>query len=115
MKYKAALGISQQKARVCCDLPPVIPIVLHGLLDGVLYVGWSLVQPVRRAVVTRARVELKASAAGHVSESSEDQLVPDVVVGELIPEELVETLAVDLTSLKSCKPDEIDRGDKNGS
>ena len=70
--------------------------------------GRGLVQPVRRAVVARARVELKASAVGHVSESSEDQLVADVVVGELIPEELVETLAVDLTSLKSYKVDEID-------
>ena len=78
-----------------------MPVIFHSLLYGVLHVGWGLVQPARRAVIARARVELKSSAVWHVSKSSDDQLCANVVFGQLITEKLVETLAMDLTSLKN--------------
>ena len=84
-----------------------MPVVFHGLLYGVLHVGWGLVQPARRAVVARARVELKASSVWHVSKSSDDQLCANVIFAQLIPEKFVETLAMDLTSLKNNKSYEL--------
>ena len=78
-----------------------MPVVSHGLLYGVRHVGWGLVQSGGRAVVARARIELKASAVGHVGKSRDDQLGANGIFGQLIPEKHVETLAMDLTSLKS--------------
>ena len=80
-----------------------MPVVSHGPLYGVLHVVWGLVQ----SAVARPRVELKASAVGQESEASEDQPCSNGVFSQLIPEKLVETLAMDLTSLKSSNHSKI--------